>query len=130
MIDDDPSVRAGMAGLFESWGCRVAAGSSDQLSLSGLAEHSERPDLIISDFRLPHGRTGIDIITSLRSAHRAQIPAFLISGDTNAEPLREAQASGLQLLHKPITPMALRAMFNQLLRTSKDTKRPRADAHS
>ena len=44
------------------------------------------------------------------------IPAFLISGDTTSERMREAEASGLPLLHKPVTPMALRSMVNQLLR--------------
>jgi CheY-like chemotaxis protein len=132
VIDDDPLVRDGMAGLFRSWNCRVAVGSSDATSLGLLAEHQEPPDLIISDYQLPHGKTGIDIIASLRGAHGAQIPAFLMSGDTNPEPLREARANSLQLLHKPITPMALRAMFNQILKTSKGTRRQErrpADAH-
>jgi signal transduction histidine kinase/CheY-like chemotaxis protein len=122
VIDDDPLVRDGMAGLFRSWGCRVAVGSSDMVSVDGLAKHPERPDLIVSDFRLPHGKTGIDIIEALRGAYSAPIPAFLISGDTNTEPLREAQARGLQLLHKPITPMALRAMFNQILKAKNEVR--------
>jgi CheY-like chemotaxis protein/anti-sigma regulatory factor (Ser/Thr protein kinase) len=122
VIDDDPLVRDGMAGLFRSWGCRVAVGSSDLISVDGLARHPERPDLIVSDFRLPQGKTGIEIIESLRRAYNAQIPAFLISGDTNTEPQREARARGLQLLHKPITPMALRAMFNQILKAKKEIR--------
>jgi hypothetical protein len=31
--------------------------------------------------------------------------------------LREARASGFQLLHKPVPPMKLRLMLNQLLRS-------------
>jgi hypothetical protein len=50
----------------------------------------------------------------------AQIPAFLISGDTTAETLREAKVKGCHLLHKPVDPMALRAMFSQAI------KRPQA----
>ena len=30
--------------------------------------------------------------------------------------MREADARGLPLLHKPVSPMALRSMVNQLLR--------------
>jgi len=30
--------------------------------------------------------------------------------------MREAELSGLPLLHKPVNPMALRSMVNQLLR--------------
>jgi hypothetical protein len=47
----------------------------------------------------------------LRSALSAPIPAFLMSGDINPEPLREAQANVYPLLHKPVSAMALRAAF-------------------
>jgi signal transduction histidine kinase len=114
VIDDDPLVRDGMAGLFRSWGCRVV--TCDGAALTGLAEHERQPDLIISDFRLLDNNTGIEVIERLRSAFGAQIPAFLISGDTGVGPSRMARASGLQLLHKPVTPMTLRAMFGRLLR--------------
>ena len=49
------------------------------------------PDLIISDFRLQDGATGIEAIARLRNAFGAAIPAFLISGDISPERLREAQ---------------------------------------
>ena len=73
------------------------------------------PDLIISDYRLGDGRTGFDVIERLRSTFGAQIPAFLISGDTAPERLREASASGYYLLHKPVLPMTLRSVVSQLL---------------
>jgi hypothetical protein len=44
------------------------------------------------------------------------IPAFLISGDTHSEPLHQARANGLHLLHKPVDPMTLRAMVNGMVR--------------
>jgi hypothetical protein len=47
----------------------------------------------------------------------AAIPAFLISGDTAPERLREAQESGHHLLHKPVRPMKLRNMLSQLLKS-------------
>jgi hypothetical protein len=40
-----------------------------------------------------------------------------VSGDTAPERLREAQVSGHHLLHKPVRPMRLRAMLNQMLKT-------------
>ena len=74
------------------------------------------PDLIISDYSLTNGKTGIDVIARLRDAFNAPIPAFLMSGDTNPEPLQEARASGFHLLHKPVDPMTLRAMVNRMLK--------------
>ena len=72
-------------------------------------------DLIISDYRLSDGKTGIEAIAELRSAFPQSIPAFLVSGDTSLAPLRETLAGGLHLLHKPVDPMTLRAMLNRLL---------------
>jgi signal transduction histidine kinase/CheY-like chemotaxis protein len=116
VIDDDALVLDGMRGLLCSWGCRVVTAESDSAVLASLAGEQRRPDLVISDFRLGDGKTGIETIRRLRSAFSAPIPAFLITGDIAPERLREARASGLHLLHKPVGPMALRAMLNQLLR--------------
>jgi CheY-like chemotaxis protein len=115
-IDDDPLVLEGMRGLFRSWGCRVVTGASADAALAGLATHDQPPDLIITDYRLPDGCTGIDAIAQLRKAFGSPIPAFLISGDVSPERLHEARANGYHLQHKPVEPMLLRAMFNQLLR--------------
>ena len=74
---------------------------------------------MISDYFLADGTTGIDVIERLRAASGKAIPAFLISGDTTSERMREADASDLPLLHKPVDPMALRSMVNQLLRAAR-----------
>ena len=115
VIDDDPLVLDGMGSLFRSWGCRVVT-ASNTTAVRSLAGKKDVPDLIVSDYCLPDGKTGLDVIGELRSAFGLQIPAFLISGDTNPEPLREARAAGFHLLHKPVDPMTLRAMVNRILR--------------
>ncbi|HZM46082.1 MAG TPA: ATP-binding protein [Burkholderiales bacterium] len=119
VIDDDALVLDGMRGVLRSWGCFVVTAESDRAALASLDGDDRRPDLIISDYRLADGNTGIGAVERLRRAFRAPIPAFLISGDIAPERLLEARARGLHLLHKPVAPMALRAMVNQLLRVSR-----------
>jgi signal transduction histidine kinase/CheY-like chemotaxis protein len=116
VIDDDALVLDSMRGMLRSWGCFVVAVDSGRAALASLNGDDRRPDLIISDYRLADGITGIATVEEMRRAFRAPIPAFLITGDTAPERLHEAGASGLHLLHKPVTPMALRAMLNQLLK--------------
>ena len=106
-------------GLFRNWGCRVVTGHTDKAALVGLAQHKQPPDLIISDYRLSDGRTGIEAIERLRGEFGRAIPAFLISGDIDPARLREAHERGYHLQHKPVDPMALRAMCNQLLKSGK-----------
>jgi len=115
VIDDDTLVLDGMSGLLRSWGCRVVAARSGGEAADRLAEHPASPDLIVSDFFLQSGQTGIEAIALLRAHFRCSIPAFLVSGDVSPDRLRDAEAKNYHLLHKPVEPMTLRAMLNQFL---------------
>ena len=115
VIDDDPLVLEGMGGLFRSWGYQLVAGTDDE-ALAGVADLDRPPDLIVSDYHLSGGKTGIEVIEGLRRTLSADIPAFLVSGDTSPELLRQARASGYHLLHKPVDPMTLRAMVSHVMR--------------
>jgi GAF domain-containing protein/anti-sigma regulatory factor (Ser/Thr protein kinase) len=116
VVDDDPLVLDGMGGILRNWGCTVVAGESLEAVLASMDEKSRTPDLIISDYRLAGKSTGIDVVIRLRERFGSNVPAFLISGDTAPERLRDASEQGFHLLHKPVPPMQLRAMLNQLLR--------------
>ena len=118
VIDDDPLVLEGMSGIFRQWGCQVMTADTDDKALQLASEQDRPPDLIISDYYLARGRTGIETIEWLRSELAAPIPAFLISGDTDPATLLEAKNKGYHLLHKPVDPMALRAMFQQATKRS------------
>jgi signal transduction histidine kinase len=114
VIDDDVLVLEGMRGMLEGWGCRVVAASSHAEALAELTERALRPDLIISDYHLSGRELGIGAVKALSDAFGA-IPSFFISGDTSGQRLREAKASGYRLLHKPISPMTLRAIVSRFL---------------
>lgn len=113
VVDDDPMVLDAMRGLLESWGYRTITGSSHE-AVAALVADAPRPDLIVADFHLSGGMTGIETIELIRTAFGADIPAFLISGDTSPERLQRARAQGYTLLHKPVSPMALRSLLIKL----------------
>lgn len=117
LIDDDALVRDGMSGLLSDWGCDVVAAASAAEAVHGLAAHHRPPDLVVSDYRLRDGSTGIQAIGQMRATYSANLPAFLISGDTSSGVLREAETEGLHLLTKPVTPLKLRALLSQLLKS-------------
>jgi signal transduction histidine kinase len=117
VIDDDVLVLDGMRGILQSWGCRVQTAASGTAALASVADGGPPPDLIISDLRLADGESGIEVIERLRKALGAPVPAFLISGDTAPERLREASSGGYHLLQKPVSPMTLRTTLNRLLKS-------------
>ena len=105
VIDDDEAVRIGMLQLLRDWGCACEAVESIEAALEAARRH--RPDIVISDYRLREQRTGAQAIAALRAELGADLPALLITGDTAPDRLREAQASGVPLLHKPVSPSLL-----------------------
>lgn len=115
VIDDDALVLDGMGGILRTWGCDVVTAESGEAALAALSAKGLRPDLIVSDCLLAGGETGIEAIERLRGELDAAIPAFLISGDTAPDRLRDAREYGVHLLHKPVPPLRLRAMLNRLL---------------
>ena len=113
-IEDDPLILEAMVQLFEQWGVEIAAGSEVESVLHDLRELGRAPDLILSDYRLDGGHTGIEAVQRLRLAFGAGIPAALISGDTAPVSIQAITASGLALLHKPLQPAKLRALLSHL----------------
>lgn len=117
VIEDDATNLESLSGLLASWGCCVVTAATCEEALARFAADKQVPDIIISDYHLANGATGYEVIARLRDRFGQSVPAFLMSGDTSPEALREARASGFQLLHKPVLPMKLRLMLNRLLRS-------------
>ncbi len=114
VVDDELTILKGMGVLLTNWGCRVLTANSRKDVLDKLNRQSHVPALIISDYRLPGEGNGIDVIRAIQGLYGSQIPAVLISGDTCPERLKEAQASGYELLHKPVSPLKLRLLIAHL----------------
>ena len=112
VIDDDALVRKGMTRLLQSWGCESLAVASAQEALTQLKSRNFRPHYILADYRLHNGATGADAVERVQDNLPNRVPAILITGDTAPERLREAEASGYPLLHKPIEPAQLYALLD------------------
>jgi CheY-like chemotaxis protein len=106
VIDDDEIVRFGMLYLLRGWGCECEVAESIEEALALARGHA--PDMVISDYRLREQRSGIEAIAAVRELLNNNLPALLITGDTAPDRLREALASGIPLLHKPVSAGELR----------------------
>jgi CheY-like chemotaxis protein/anti-sigma regulatory factor (Ser/Thr protein kinase) len=121
LVDDERAVCEGMQVLLEGWGCRVASFTDAYEVLQQLSPQ-QPPDAIMVDYRLRCDKTGVEAIHTLNQFFNCEdIPALIITGDTAPDRLREAQASGYQLLHKPVAPAKLRAFLQSVQRTISTT---------
>lgn len=116
VVDDDEAVRAAMLHLLRNWGCECEAVESIEAALA--MAKTFIPDVVVSDYRLREQRTGAEAITALRAMLGDTLPALLITGDTAPERLREAQASGIPLLHKPLSPGDLHRGLMEVLESA------------
>jgi signal transduction histidine kinase/CheY-like chemotaxis protein len=102
LLEDDPLVREAMASLLERNGMEVASGADSQELLGALERTGERPGLIVADYQLRGGESGVAAAQAVRKAFGEAIPVILVTGQISAEHLAEAKASGFPLLRKPV----------------------------
>jgi signal transduction histidine kinase len=110
VIEDEDAILEGMKALLSGWGCDVVAGHDADEVLESLGEVGRYPDLLIVDYRLEGGLTGVQVIQRLRSELDADIPALLVTGSASAERALESEQHGYHLLMKPVMPEKLRTM--------------------
>jgi protein-histidine pros-kinase len=83
LIEDDVNVANAWGLLLEAEGYRVATAASATESQALLNHIHETPALLISDFHLLDGSTGVEAVGIIRDNYNAAIPAFIVSGDTS-----------------------------------------------
>ena len=114
VVEDEPAVRSGLEALLRGWGATIVSFDS-VASCSAWAEASDpatpRPNLLIVDYRLENGKTGVDAITVLRQRFGEAVPAIMVTGSTMTGHDKEAQEKNFHLLIKPVVPNKLRAMI-------------------
>lgn len=114
VIDDEATIREGIQLLLGSWGCEVVVSTNAEDALAQLRPYQRKPDGIISDFRLSTAHTGLDTIQTICRTLDSDIPALIVTGDTEKQLLTQLKESGHQVLHKPVPPAKLRAFLRSL----------------
>jgi signal transduction histidine kinase/CheY-like chemotaxis protein len=113
VVEDDPAILLALEMLLGDWGLEVHSAPSIQ-DVHDLLDRLQRPpDLLVVDYRLPNGSSGLDAVSIVH--RRWAVPAILMTGDTAPERLTEAKRSGYRLLHKPINPEDLRRTLVECL---------------
>ncbi len=115
VIDDEKEILNAMSAILRAWKCRVLTASSAEEAVRTASEAATPPDLIVCDYRLRNEATGTDAIQSVQQVLKRPVPAIIMTGDTAPERIREAQASGHALLHKPVKPAQFYAILQELL---------------
>ena len=114
VVEDEPAVRAGLEVLLRGWGADIVAFDSVARCTAwahGADVATATPDLVIVDYRLEPGATGLDALAALRSRFGDALPAIVVTGSTMSGHELDAQQQNFHLLIKPVLPNKLRAMI-------------------
>ncbi len=118
-VDNERDILDGMHGLLSKWGAEPAIADTERQALELLQrlqkEDARMPALLLVDYHLGEGITGVNVIEALRESAGAEIPAVILTADYTPEVAKIVREAGHVLLHKPIKPAALRALISQIL---------------
>ncbi|MEF9601698.1 hybrid sensor histidine kinase/response regulator, partial [Paracoccus sp. PXZ] len=111
--NDDAMRRALQLVLQDRLGmvARVSGGIAEALAQMG----DEPPDVVIADYNLDNGDTGLQAIAALREAAGQVVPAIVVSARRAPELGGACQRMGVPVLEKPVHPEDLQAMLQQML---------------
>lgn len=114
LVEDDAGVRDATRMLLRVEGYRVSA-------VAGLAEAQRSvqeegsPDLLLTDYHLANGETGVEVITALRNMLGPGVKAVLMTGDA-AHVLRDLTGDPrVRIAGKPVNAAELLQMMRLLL---------------
>ncbi|MGB5336715.1 MAG: PAS domain S-box protein [Woeseiaceae bacterium] len=102
LIEDDVNVANAWGLLLEAEGFRVATAASATEAKALIKHLDEVPKLLISDFHLLDGSTGVEAVSAIRDYFETGIPAFIVSGDTSKVVKDSRMLENCTLMSKPI----------------------------
>ena len=117
LIEDDVNVADAWGLLLEAEGYRVATAASAPEARALIQHLDETPKLLISDFHLLDGSTGVEAVSGIREHFGQQIPAFIVSGDTSKVVKESRLLENCTLMSKPIDTNRLLAAAGEAIRT-------------
>ncbi len=73
------------------------------------------PNIVLADYRLQQGETGIDVITAIRATFGRDLLSLIFTGDTDPKLLRSIADGDIMVLHKPLELEALSESIEKMM---------------
>lgn len=116
VIDDDPGVRQGLSATLTKWGHRAFAAATATEAVVQLIGADLSPDFIISDYHLAGNIKGDAAIEEVRREFDRAPAAAIMTSDPDPLLHAAAREKGLDMLAKPLSLPALRALLERVSR--------------
>ena len=115
VVEDDPEVSELLEIFLKDEGHLVATAPDGPTALDLVARGDMRPDIILADYNLPHGLTGLEMVAKLQENLGRRIPAIILTGGTSTGTLRQIALGSSVHLSKPVKLSGLTQVIQRLL---------------
>lgn len=115
IVEDEPMTCEMLKVVLEDEGHRAATAGNGRQALDLVEQQAIRPDLVLSDYNLPNGLNGLEVVARVQQMLHREIPSIILTGDTSAETLSEIARRGGVHLSKPVGPQELIELIQHLL---------------
>jgi len=113
IIDDNPMVLDATAFALRAEGHQVFVGESEFDLLKSI--ETQKPDIVISDYRLENNKTGLDLILRARQVFGEDFPAILITGDTDPKLINLFAKHQIKVCYKPLKIDVLNNLISEVM---------------
>jgi two-component system CheB/CheR fusion protein len=113
VVEDDPDLLAVLEQSLHDEGHTVTTAVDGPGALRQIALST--PEVLLADYNLPNGLSGLDLAVGLREAVGRDVPAIILTGDISAETKALVAAQQVPLLTKPVRQNELIQAIDQLL---------------
>jgi two-component system, chemotaxis family, CheB/CheR fusion protein len=114
VVDDDPDVLEMLGQLLTDNYHLVTVASNAESALKLIASGAVQPEILLTDYSLPGGLNGLELISKLRASRPDGLPAIILTGDISSETLAAIAAHDCVQLSKPVKPQELFAAMARL----------------
>lgn len=107
VIEDDPDLLDLVAQLLRDNGHMVTCAPDGAEALRIIAGGAIRPDILLTDYNLPSGQSGVDLLKALRERLERPLPAIVLTGDISTAAQAIIAEADCVHLRKPVVPTVL-----------------------
>lgn len=115
VVDNDVDILLSMRVLLEQWGLTPLLATDSESALALCRQYGQSPDVVLLDYHLDHGETGVQVLAHLEQFYGRQLPVAMITAERADSNLKQLVERQVQVMNKPVKPGKLRALLTHLL---------------
>ncbi len=116
LIENDPDVLFATTQRLERWGASVLAAQSTAEALTLVRDMGMAPDIVLADYQLNEGDSGVRAIAAVRALTGLPVPAIMITADRSEALRRIGVRNDFSVMPKPVRLSRLRALIDWKIR--------------